>query len=182
MGNEYELEGFLPGRRCLLLKLFEGCQSSLDFSPSSSCASFKRSEIQKKTDRLWPGTRFPIAVLKNCVGFAHASCQYIAEPNLSLRGVERRSNLSFDQLEIASGSRPRNDNLPTPSPIQTGTNFENPYKYGDIFRDEYSAGGEAQIAPTALVGRASCPSFIDRRDACPTKTPGRTPSPEDQCT
>jgi hypothetical protein len=71
---------------------------------------------------------FVIAVVENCVGFAHASRQDIGEPDLSLRGVERRSNLSFGQLEIASGSRPRNDNLPISLPVQTDVTFENPYR------------------------------------------------------
>ena len=105
------------------------------FSKSLLCAVVERTSPVAPSPAeccslLLTRTQRAIAVLENCVGFAHASRQDIAEPNLSLRGVERRSNLSFGQLEIASGSRPRNDNLPISSRIQTDITFENPYRFG----------------------------------------------------
>jgi len=44
-----------------------------------------------------------IPVLENCVGLSHYSGPYAGSPIMSLRGAERRSNLCFGRLEIASG-------------------------------------------------------------------------------
>jgi len=44
-----------------------------------------------------------IAVLESSVGLVHGSRPHSNDPIMSLRGVERRSNLCFGQFEIASG-------------------------------------------------------------------------------
>jgi len=44
-------------------------------------------------------------VLENCVGFSHHFGPHACVPIMSLRGVERRSNLCFGQLEIALSLR-----------------------------------------------------------------------------
>jgi len=47
--------------------------------------------------------RSTISVLENCVGSSHNSGPRTDAPIKSLRGAERRSNLDFGRLEIASG-------------------------------------------------------------------------------
>ena len=44
-----------------------------------------------------------VAVLESSVGFVHDSRPHSNDPIMSLRGPERRSNLGFGPLEIASG-------------------------------------------------------------------------------
>jgi hypothetical protein len=112
--------------RTHLLQVLAGWAQHLD--PS------RRTAAQVVWEYVWHGRGpvcvWPVAVLENCIGFIQAFGQGVAKQNLSLRGVERRSNLKFGQLEIASGPRPRNDNLPISSRIKTSSTFENPYSLG----------------------------------------------------
>jgi len=68
-----------------------------------------------------------MAVLENSVGFVRDSRPQSDRAIMSLRGVERRSNLGLGQLEIASGFALAMTIRPLFRVIKTDITFQNPY-------------------------------------------------------
>jgi len=70
---------------------------------------------------------YAVAVLESSVGFVRGSRPHSNDPIMSLRGAERRSNLSFCRLEIASGFALAMTISQSFRVIKTDVTFENPY-------------------------------------------------------
>jgi len=98
-----------------------------------------------------------IAVLENFVGFVHDSRPHSVSAIMSLRGVERRSNLSLGQLKITSGFALSMTIFQSIPVIKTDLAFENPYTEEPGFR--FSMRIHRITAATAIASAKSFDRF-----------------------